>query len=58
MRQRQKVFSAAHVEPFVEPAETSTGEEANKDVSDIIYFGNQPDTNVNLDTDEEKRIKE
>lgn len=58
MRQSRKIFISAFVKPFVEPTKTSTGKKANKDVSDIICFGNQRDTNDNLKTDDETITKE
>lgn len=57
MRYGRKLFSYACMKPFVEPAETSTGKEANKDVSDIISFGNKLGTNDNLKIDDERRRK-
>lgn len=58
MRHGYKISSSACVMPFVELAETSTGRRASKDVSEIICFGNQPDTIDSLETDKETRINE
>lgn len=57
MRQGRQIFSSTVVRWFVETTETSTGKEANKEVSDIMCVGNQLDTNGNLNTDDETRMK-